>query len=176
MDNIFNFIKTDYFYLSIILILIILFILYIINIIKLLKIKKEYRDFMKKIGNGENIQESLEKYINELELIKKENNKIKDYYKKLDNKVAKCTQKIGLIRYSAFKDTGSDLSFAIALLDRENNGVVLNGLYGSECSNIYAKPIKNGISTYKLSEEEEEAIKIASQGKEFQTKHKENKF
>ena len=53
MDNIFNFIKTDYFYLSIILILIILFILYIINIIKLLKIKKEYKNFMKKIGNGE---------------------------------------------------------------------------------------------------------------------------
>lgn len=161
MDNIFNFIKTDYFYLSIILILIILFILYIINIIKLLKIKKEYRDFMKKIGNGENIQESLEKYINELELIKKENNKIKDYYKKLDNKVAKCTQKIGLIRYSAFKDTGSDLSFALALLNEENTGIVLNGIYSMEMSNIFSKPVEKGVSKYTLSEEEKQAINIA---------------
>ncbi len=161
MDNIFNFIKTDYFYLSIILILIILFILYIINIIKLLKIKKEYRDFMKKIGNGENIQESLEKYINELELIKKENNKIKDYYKKLDNKVAKCTQKIGLIRYSAFKDTGSDLSFALALLNEENTGIVLNGIYSMEMSNIFSKPVEKGVSKYTLSEEEKQAINVA---------------
>ena len=139
----------------------VLFILYIINIIKLLKIKKEYRDFMKKIGNGENIQESLEKYINELELIKKENNKIKDYYKKLDNKVAKCTQKIGLIRYSAFKDTGSDLSFALALLNEENTGIVLNGIYSMEMSNIFSKPVEKGVSKYTLSEEEKQAINVA---------------
>ena len=119
MENIFNFIKTDYFYISVILIIILLFILYTINIIKLSKIKKEYKNFMKKIGNGDNIQESLEKYIGELELIKEENNKLKNYCKKLDDKIAKCTQKIGLVRYSAFKDTGSDLSFTLALLDEE---------------------------------------------------------
>lgn len=161
MENIFNFIKTDYFYLSIILILIILFILYIINIIKLLKIKKEYKNFMKKIGNGDNIQETLEKYIDELELVKKENNKIEGYYKKLDDKVAKCTQKIGLIRYSAFKDTGSDLSFALALLNEENTGIVLNGIYSMEMSNIFSKPVEKGISTYTLSEEEKQAINKA---------------
>ena len=161
MENIFNFIKTDYFYLSIILILIILFILYIINIIKLLKIKKEYKNFMKKIGNGDNIQETLEKYIDELELVKKENNKIESYYKKLDDKVAKCTQKIGLIRYSAFKDTGSDLSFALALLNEENTGIVLNGIYSMEMSNIFSKPVEKGISTYTLSEEEKQAINKA---------------
>ena len=63
--------------------------------------------------------------------------------------------------------------FAIALLDRYDNGVVLNGLYGSESSNIYAKPIKNGKSeTYQLSEEEKYAIEIAEQNKNFYAKHR----
>lgn len=161
MENILNFIKTDYFYIAIIILLILLFIFYIINIIKLSKIKKEYKSFMKKIGNGENIQETLEKYIDELKIIKKENNELKNYYNKLDNKVAKCTQKIGLVRYSAFKDTGSDLSFALALLNEENSGVVLNGIYSMEMSNIYSKPIDKGTSTYTLSEEEKQAINKA---------------
>lgn len=161
MENIFNFIKTDYFFIAVILILILLFILYIINIVKLLKIKKEYKNFMKKIGNGDNIQESLEKYIDELELVKKENNKLKNYCEKLDDKVAKCTQKIGLVRYSAFKDTGSDLSFTLALLDEENSGVVLNGIYSMEMSNIFSKPVEKGTSTYTLSEEEKQAINKA---------------
>ena len=72
-----------------------------------------------------------------------------------------------MVRFNAFKDVGSDLSFAIALLDRNDNGVVLNGLYGSDSSNIYAKPIKGGVSTYQLSDEEKYALEIAEQSKNF---------
>ena len=67
----------------------------------------------------------------------------------------KSIQKVGIIRYNAYKDTGSDLSFTLALLDENNNGVVLNGIYSREMSNIYAKPIENGKSTYTLSDEEQ---------------------
>ena len=66
-----------------------------------------------------------------------------------------------MVRYSAFKDTGSDLSFAVAMLDENNDGVVFNGIYSREMSNIYAKPVKNGVSEYTLSEEEKEAIRRA---------------
>ena len=75
--------------------------------------------------------------------------------------MAKCIQKVGIVRYSAFKDTGSDLSFAVAMLDENNDGVVFNGIYSREMSNIYAKPVKNGVSEYTLSEEEKEAIRRA---------------
>ena len=64
------------------------------------------------------------------------------------------------------------MSFAIALLDRNDTGVVLNGLYGSESSNIYAKPIKCGKSTYQLSEEEKYALEIAEQNKNFIAKNR----
>ena len=70
-------------------------------------------------------------------------------------------KKFGIYRYNAYKDTGSDLSFTLALLDENNDGVVLNGIYSREMSNIYAKPIKNGNSTYKMTDEEKEAIKRA---------------
>ena len=70
-------------------------------------------------------------------------------------------QIIGLVRYNAFKDTGSDLSFTLALLNEENTGIVLNGIYSREMSNIYAKPVEKGKSTYTLSEEENQAINKA---------------
>ena len=131
---------------------------------------------MKKMGNGNNLDEMLKKYLDEVNNIKQDNSEIKAYYTKLDYDISTSIQKIGLVRYNAFQNVGSDLSFAVALLDRDNNGFVLNGIYGSESSNIYAKPIKNGESTYQLSEEEKQAIQIASQEKSFLTKHKENKF
>ena len=151
---------------------VILAILVIINIIYTIIMKKKYIDFMARLGNGKNLDEMLRKYLDDVREIKKDNSEIKAYYTKLDNDIDTCIQKIGLVRYNAFKDVGSDLSFAIAMLDRNDNGVILNGLYGSESSNIYAKPIKNGISKYQLSEEEKTALEIAEQSKNFIAKHK----
>jgi len=139
-------------------------------------INKKYIKFMEKIGNGNNIDEQLRKYIKEVEDIKLENKQIENYYITLDNNIDSCIQKVGMVRYNAFADVGSDLSFALALLDRNNNGVVLNGLYGSDSSNIYAKPIKEGVSIYKLSDEEIEAIDIAEQKKNFYTKKRNRKL
>ncbi len=75
-------------------------------------------------------------------------------------------KKYGIYRYNAYQDTGSELSFTLALLDEKNNGVVLNGIYSREMSNIYAKPIENGKSSYKMTEEEKEAIKRAMNSSE----------
>lgn len=151
---------------------IILFIITIISLSLLYKLSKEYRSFMKKMGNGNDIPGMLKKYLEDVNMIKKDNREIKAYYTKLDSDISSCIQKSGLVRYNAFKDVGSDLSFAMALLDRENNGIVLNGIYGSESSNIYAKPIKNGQSQYQLSDEEKYAIDLAEQSKNFIAKHR----
>ena len=131
---------------------------------------------MNKIGNGRNLDTMLKRYLDDVKEIKKDNSEIKAYYTKLDSDLNACIQKVGLVRYNAFKNVGSDLSFAIALLDNNNNGVVFNGLYGYESSNIYAKPVKNGESTYQLSDEEKYAIEIAEQNKNFITKHKKNQL
>lgn len=71
-------------------------------------------------------------------------------------------QHVGVVRFNAFADTGSDLSFAIALLDRDLNGVVISSLYGRDESRVYAKPVASGQSTYFLTAEEKEAINRAT--------------
>lgn len=79
----------------------------------------------------------------------------------------KCIQKVGIVRYNAFSDTGSDLCFALALLDFEDNGIVLNGIYSRDnTTTTYAKPIEKGKSTYVLAKEEVEAIEKAKQSAE----------
>jgi hypothetical protein len=73
------------------------------------------------------------------------------------------TQHVAVVRFNAFSDTGSDLSFSLALLDGEGSGVVVTSLFGREESRIYAKPIVARSSQYRLSAEEELAIARAIQ-------------
>lgn len=161
MESIINVLKSDIFLVGLLASIIILFILYISNITKLNRLRKAYDTFMKRLGNGNNVDEMLRAYIQQVENVKNENKKIIEDNKQLELKISGCIQKIGMVRYNAFKDTGSDLSFSLALLNQHNDGVVLNGIYARDSSNIYAKPVKNGNSTYILSEEEKEAIKRA---------------
>lgn len=161
MQEIIDFLRTDNFLLMLSIMVGILTIGFISILYSNIKLKNKYNKFMKKIGNGKNIEEDLENYMYRVERVERQNAEIISYCKNLDDEVAKCIQKVGMVRYSAFKDTGSDLSFAVAMLDENNDGVVFNGIYSREMSNIYAKPVKNGVSEYTLSEEEKEAIRRA---------------
>ncbi len=161
MDIFFNFLRSDIFLLVLFIIVIILLILYITSVINLKKLRTSYSRFMSKIGNGNNIEELLKEYIKRVETVEAKNGEIISYCKLIDENIKRCTQKIGIVRYNAFKDVGSDLSFTLAILDDYNNGVVLNGIYARDNSNIYAKPIENGQSKYILSEEEKEAVNKA---------------
>lgn len=161
MDNILEFLKSDMFLIIISVVCIVLFIGLIALMIKLSKLNKYYKTFINKLGNGNNIEEDLETFMYRVEKVEKQNGEINEFIKTLDNDLRKCIQKIGIVRYNAFKDTGSDLSFTLALLDENNNGVVLNGIYSREMSNIYAKPVEKGKSKYTLSDEEKEAISKA---------------
>lgn len=161
MQEIIDFLRTDNFLLMLSIMVGILTIGFISILYSNIKLKNKYNKFMKKIGNGKNIEEDLENYMYRVERVERQNTEIISYCKNLDDEVAKCIQKVGMVRYSAFKDTGSDLSFAVAMLDENNDGVVFNGIYSREMSNIYAKPVKNGVSEYTLSEEEKESIRRA---------------
>lgn len=70
--------------------------------------------------------------------------------------------KVGIIRFNPFKDIGGDQSFALALLDGKNSGLVVSSLHTREGTRIYSKPVVKGISEkYTLTEEEQQAIKEA---------------
>lgn len=76
-------------------------------------------------------------------------------------------QKVGLVRYNPFAETGGNQSFCLALLDGEDSGLVISSLHSRETTRIYAKPVKKGKSLlgYQLSAEEEEAIKNAKKNR-----------
>lgn len=85
----------------------------------------------------------------------------------ISNKIHKLSRqslrKVGVIRFNPFKDVGGNQSFAIALLDGKNSGLVISSLYAKTGARIYAKPITHGNSKkHALTEEEKQAIKIAS--------------
>lgn len=172
MESFVEMLNNSYVILGIIIVNIILIILYVSSNLKLRKLNKEYRNFMKKVGKGDDLEENLRVYINKVEKVEKENKEIEDYCDSLNKEIAKTIKKVGIVRYNAFKDTGSDLSFALALLNENNDGVVLNGIYSREMSNIYAKPIKDGKSKYTISEQEQEAIDKAIESNGYIVKWK----
>ncbi len=161
MESVIQIIKSDMFLFIMLGIIVLLFLGFIILIAKYSKLNKRYEKFMKKLGNSNNLEEDLKAYMTRIEEVEKQNGEIITYVQSLNKDVSKCIQKVGIVRYSAFKDTGSDLSFALALLDENNDGVVLNGIYSREMSNIYAKPVNKGKSTYTISAEEQQAIQKA---------------
>jgi hypothetical protein len=71
--------------------------------------------------------------------------------------------KIGVHRFNAFSDSGSDLSFSVAFINEEQDGVVITGIHGREQTFLYAKPIDKGQSAYMLTPEEKTAISLALQ-------------
>ena len=165
MENIMALLKTDNFLIIFAILLIVLLISYVVLIIKTSNLNKRYKQFMKKLGNGKNIEEDLENYMYRVEKVERQNSELHLICKEMGNQLSGCIHKIGIVRYNAFKDTGSDLSFALALLDEDNTGVVMNGIYSREMSNIYAKPVEKGKSPYTISEEEKLAIDKAINSK-----------
>src|SRR5215210_2321163 len=79
----------------------------------------------------------------------------------LERAVSRSVQCVGLVRYNPFQDTGGDQSFAIALLDKHGDGVVMSSLHTRSATRFYAKPVKAGASHIPLSDEEMQALQQA---------------
>jgi len=124
---------------------------------KLKELKRKYKKFMNGSDN-KNIEELLLDNIKLSNDISLKNKEIENRVMSLERDLQRCIQKVGVVRYNAFDDVGSDLSFSIALLDDNDNGVVISGIYSRESSTTYAKKIVNGTSKNPLSAEELQAI------------------
>lgn len=162
MDWLVEFTKSQSFGIIMFTMLFINMALLIYNMVKTLILDKRYKQFMRRLGNGENFEEILSRYMKNVLNVVEETASLKKYCKELEKNMQKCIQKVGMVRYTAFQNTGSDLCFALALLDFENNGVVINGIYSRDnTTTTYAKPIEKGVSKYKLAKEEEEALSLA---------------
>lgn len=114
--------------------------------------------------DGVNFEDLIIQINRDISSLNRDVNLIESNILSIETKLTFALQKIGFIRYNAFADIGSDLSFSIALLDAYNNGFVLTSIYGRERSVSFAKQVKNGKSSIPISPEERMAIERAVRG------------
>lgn len=108
--------------------------------------------------SGESLDKLLENYLEQTEKLGQQLTELERRMNIVENKQRLAVDHAELLRFNAFENMGSDLSFALALLNDEGNGVVISSIHNREESRVYAKPIIEGKSNYQLSNEEREVI------------------
>ncbi|MCS6923980.1 MAG: DUF4446 family protein [Fimbriimonadales bacterium] len=86
-----------------------------------------------------------------------------NHLERLQSQTNRCLQRVGLVRYDAFPDAGGQQSFALAVVDEHGDGFLLSGIHSRQEMRVYAKPVQKRTSTIGLSEEEQRALREASQ-------------
>ena len=142
MESVINGINdfVPYILMGMTIIIVLLFIIVVVLFKSIGKLEDRYRRLMRG-ANGKNIENLLNSKLDQIQDAKQNCEDAIEEIKKLENEIKGCVQKVSIMRYKAFEDVGSDLSFSIALLDGNNDGVVLTGIYARQDSTTYAKPI-----------------------------------
>jgi|SRR5699024_10493229 len=140
-----------------------LFVLGLVSQYKSRKAREKYQELVRGM-DGINIEELLIDIQSHINNTDKKIKSLDEKINSIDGKLSFAIRKVGFIRYNAFSDMGSELSFSIALLDDFKNGFVLSSIYGRENTVSYGKSIENGTSNIPLSAEEVIAIDRAMKG------------
>lgn len=134
-----------------------------LTLILLFRVSRLRKKYIRAMGQQSvaNLEQVLLQIRDELEQLNNEKKRQQHELELLQTRVSKLKGNIGFHRYHAFEQSGSDLSFSLALLDANNNGVVMSGLHNRDVNYIYAKPVEKGASTYTLTPEEHKAIDLS---------------
>ena len=128
--------------------------------IRLGSLKKKY-DFFMQGDNGASLERKLSVEVSEIRDAAEGLETMMTEQAAIRNIQSNTIQKIGFIKYNAFENIGNDLSFALTLLDGNNNGICISSIYGRNESRIFSKPIVKGKSLVSLSQEELESLNEA---------------
>lgn len=171
MNGILGSLGIDPFYLFLVLFVlqVVLIVLFIILNRKYSSLQKSYNTFMKG-KKAKNLERSIFKRFEKLDKIAKQtdNNtaEIKKIYKKMEGHY----QKVGIVKYDAFHEMGGNLSFALAMLDENDNGWIFNAMHSREGCYTYIKEIIKGESYIELAEEERQCLEKAIYQEEYDIK------
>jgi len=140
--------------------LLLVYVVAIILLVKLSNMKKKYKKMMTGIESAD-LEKMLLEHIAKVKQIESQNRDIEIDNKAIHAILQTTIQRVGIVRFAAFEDVGGDLSYAVALLDQTNTGIILSSIFSRSSSTTYMKPIDKGNSSYKLSQEEQEALNKA---------------
>jgi len=141
----------------------VLLVVLVLLLIQSLRLRTATRAYRTLVAGGEagNLQQVIESHIGRVEAVARRLDEMDAAQATLDQRTQASVQHIGVVRFNPFEDTGSDQSFAIALLDGRRDGIVISSLHGRANTRVFAKPVQRGSSSHALSDEEERAIQIA---------------
>lgn len=139
----------------------IMLIMLIVTMAKNASLRKKYRTFMDG-ENGKNLEKSILDKFAAIDTLENNVDEIYASIKAINGQLVTAYQKIGLVKYDAFKEIGGKLSFVLVLLTAENNGFILNSMHSTkEGCYTYSKEVVNGEAFVILSEEEQQALEEA---------------
>jgi hypothetical protein len=126
----------------------------------LLQLRALKQRFDASLGGSEtgSLEHTLATYMKQVRRVDGRLTELNTEYQRLAVTNALASQKISIVRFNPFGDTGGDQSFTLAVLDAENSGYVLTSIHGREGTRVYVKPVDFGKSKYTLSVEEQQAL------------------
>ena len=128
--------------------------------VRLSTMNARYRAMMRG-SNSEDLEGMLIQHIHEVEKVSATNTRILEENELIRQFIRKSLVRTAMVRFRAFEDMGGDLSYAVAMLDANNDGVIFSSIFARADSRSYIKPIKGGSSEYPLTEEEKGVLKEA---------------
>ncbi|HEY2003836.1 MAG TPA: DUF4446 family protein [Candidatus Saccharimonadia bacterium] len=148
-------------------ILLVLVIAVLALIIGALALRSQYalkRRFNDVLGGTEtgSLEHTLTAHMNRVSEVDHRLGELESEYKRLAVTNSLASQKISIVRFNPFGDTGGDQSFSLAVLDAHDSGYVLTSIHGRQGTRVYVKPVDYGKSKYTLSAEEQQALSQAA--------------
>ena len=153
-------IRLDLFVIALAALVVVLIIILIVNSVKMSKLKKNYKIFMEG-KDAKSLEDTLIRRLDQIDDLMESDKENKVAIQVVLDHLDATYQKVGLVKYDAFNEMGGKLSFSLALLNRKNDGFIINAMHSREGCYTYIKEIISGNSVILLSEEEKEALEEA---------------
>lgn len=142
------------------LLILILLILVVYTMVRLSSMRARYREMMRG-SQSDDLEGMLLQHISAVENVAATNARILEENELIRQFLRKTLVRTAMVRFRAFEDMGGDLSYAVAMLDADNNGVIFSSIFARADSRSYIKPIKGGSSEYALTDEEKGVLREA---------------
>ncbi len=139
---------------------IVLLILLIFLLIRYNQLNVSYQMFMKG-RKAESLEEEIGALFDDISTLKASSERNRKDIKKMIENLRDCYQRVGIVKYDAFKEMGGKLSFSVALLNDNETGFIINSIHSSEGCYVYTKEIVNGECAISLGDEEKKALTLA---------------
>ena len=150
--------------LLLIVLIIVMMIMTVSMSLRLSRLNQKYRSFMKG-KDAQSLEKLFHQRFKEIDKLNKQNELTKKNLADLKKIQGMTLNKYGIVKYDAFHEMGGKLSFALCMLDKKDNGYVVNVMHSNDGCFAYIKEIVNGKSYIELGKEEEKAVKQALAGR-----------